>query len=118
MNLNTVFLTIIPEFFFISPRSTIWQPVKMENRKVLLCSSQSNAIYSLNHHLSDRSPLTPCLSPLLTCALSPSYDVGKLPKYLWVLILVARLQHLLLHQARLVSVPIRLSIFIMPVFQS
>lgn len=100
---------------FISLRSTICQPVKTENREVPLYShSNSNIVYKSS--LSNKSFLTSSISHSITCFLFPSYDIGKLQKYLWVVIFVIYLKHFLLCYDMLFIVPIQLSIFIMPIF--
>lgn len=116
MNLTTIFFTIIPEFFLShwgQLSGNQWKLRIEKYRSVLLTVT---ATYSLNRHLSDRSFLTPSISHSIICFLFPSYDVGKLQKYLWAIIFVIHLKHLLLHYDMLFIVPIQLSISSCPFF--
>ena len=87
-------------------------------RKVPLTPLTVMAIHSLNCHLSNRSFLAPSISYSITCFLFPLYAVGKLQKYLWVVILVIYLKHLLLHYGMLIFAVTHLSVLIMSIFQS
>lgn len=75
-------------------------------------------MYSLNCHLSDRFFSTPSISHSLPAFYSLCIAARKLQKYLWVVILVIYLKHLLLYYDMLFIAVIHPSVLIMPIFQS
>ena len=115
MSPNTLFCTLIAEHLMRSQLAGHqWKQLEKCHSTPLTVM----AIYSLNSHLSNRSFLTPSISHSITCFLFPLYAVGKLQKYLWVVILVIYLKHLLLHYGMLFIAVTHLSVLITSIFQS